>query len=179
MFSKILLKLIEESLIPAFGFLLLKVVITLYMVNSLGYNTNIYNVFSLEVPKDLYNVINSYILVSFALFCFLGVVYTLAKSLFFHKSHVKPSITLGLYNFRVGFLIQNSFHLFSQALIWLIFSYMGFIISAFLYYLGLVNGYVVLLNSILCPIATYFFVLDVEYELEQNSEDTEEVYISQ
>ena len=93
MFSKILLKLIEESLIPAFGFLLLKVVITLYMVNSLGYNTNIYNVFSLEVPKDLYNVINSYILVSFALFCFLGIVYTLAKSLFFHKSHVKPSIT--------------------------------------------------------------------------------------
>ena len=178
MFSKILLKLIEESLIPAFGFLLLKVVITLYMVNSLGYNASIYNVFSLEVPKDLYIVINSYILVSFALFCFLGIVYTLAKSLFFHKSHIQPRLTLGLYSYRVGFLIQDSFHLFSQALVWIIFSYMGFIISAFLYYLGLVNGYVVLLNSILCPIATYFYILDLEYELEQNNEE-EEVYISQ
>lgn len=179
MFSKILLKLIEESLIPAFGFLFLKVVITLYMVNSLGYNTNIYNVFSLEVSKNLYNVINSYLLVSFALFCFLGVIYVLAKSLFFHKSHIKPSITLGLYNFRVGFLIQDSFHLFSQALIWLIFSYMGLIISAFLYYLGLINGYVVLLNAILCPISTYFYVLDFEYELEQNSEDIEETQVFQ
>lgn len=179
MFSKILLKLIEESLIPAFGFLFLKVVITLYLVNSLGYNASIYNVFSLEVPKDLYNLINSYVLVSFALFCFLGIIYTLAKSLFFHKSHIKPRVTLGLYNFRVGFLIQDSFHLFSQAIIWLAFSYIGLIISSFLFFLGLVNGYVVLLNAVLCPIATYFFILDLEYELEQNSEEEEEVYISQ
>lgn len=178
MFSKILLKLIEESIIPAFGFLFLKVSVTLYLANSLGYKADIYNLFSLQVSREHFIIINSYILLLFSLFCFLGIVYSLIKSLYFHRSHIHPRITLGLYNLRANFLIQDSFHLFSQGLIWLIFSYIGLIISSFLFYLNLINGYVVILNLILTPIATYFFILDIENELEQNDED-EEVYITQ
>ena len=93
MFSKILLKLIEESIVPAFAFVFIKILVTVSLGNSLGYKVDIYNVFSLEVSKEAYTLINSYILVIFALFCFLGMMYSVVKSLFFHRSHIHPNIT--------------------------------------------------------------------------------------
>lgn len=177
MFSKILLKLIEESIVPAFAFLVIKVLTTLYLGTSLGYNVSIYNIFSLEVTKEHYSVINSNILIIFTIFCFLGVLYTIIKSLYFHKSHINPNVTLGLYNLRVNFLIQDSFHLYSQSLIWLIYLYMTLFISMILYFLGLVNGYVLLLSTILTPLSTYFFILDLENELENQEEEEEEIYV--
>jgi len=176
MFSKILLKLIEESITPAFAFLFIKILVTVYLGNSLGYNVGIYNVFSLEVTKEAYSIINSYILVIFGLFCFLGMMYSVVKSLFFHKSHIHPGMTLNLYNFRATFLIQDSFHLYSQSLIWLIYLYIALFLTMILYFLGLTNGYVLLLISVLTPISTYFFVLDLENEIEKDSEE-EEVYV--
>ncbi len=176
MFSKILLKLIEESIIPAFTFVFLKVLITLYLGISLGYNVSIYNVFSLEVSLEAYSLINSYLLISFAIFCFLGMMYSILKSIHFHKSHIHPNTTLRLFTLRASFLIQDSFHLYSQSLIWLIYSYITLFLSMILFFLGLVNGYVLLLTSILCPISTYFFVLDLENEIESNNED-EEIYV--
>lgn len=176
MFSKILLKLIEESITPAFAFIFFKILITVYLGNSLGYNVDIYNVFSLEVSKEAYILINSYILVLFSLFCFLGMMYSAIKSLYFHRSHIHPSMTLSLFNFRATFLIQESFHLYSQSLIWLIYSYISLFLTMILFFLGLTNGYVLLLTCVLCPISTYFFVLDLENELEKDSEE-EEVYV--
>lgn len=177
MFSKILLKLIEESITPAFAFLFIKILVTVYLGNSLGLNVGINNVFSLEVSRDVYTLINSYILVMFGLFCFLGMMYSVIKSLYFHKSHIHPGVTLSLYNFRATFLIQDSFHLYSQSLIWLIYLYINLFLSMILYFLGLVNGYVLLLSSVLTPISTYFFVLDLENEMEKENEEEEEVYV--
>jgi len=176
MFSKILLKLIEESIVPAFAFVFIKILVTVSLGNSLGYNVNIYNVFSLEVSKEAYTLINSYILVIFALFCFLGMMYSVIKSFYFHRSHIHPNMTLNLHNFRATFLIQDSFHLYSQSLIWLIYLYITLFIVMIHYFLGLTNGYVLLLSSFLTPVSTYFFVLDLENEIEKDSEE-EEVYV--
>ncbi len=176
MFSKILLKLIEESLTPAIAFVLFKILITVYLGNSLGYNVSIYNVFSLEVDSQTYTLINSYLLVTFSLFCFLGMMYSVIKSLFFHRSHIHPNLTLALYNFRTTFLIQDSFHLYSQSLIWIIYLYISLFLSMILYFLGLTNGYVLLLTSTLTPISTYFFILDLENEMNSGNED-EEIYV--
>jgi len=176
MFSKLLLKLIEESITPAFAFVVFKVLITIYLGNSLGYNVSIYNVFSLEVSKDAYSLINSYLLVVFGLFCFLGILYSIIKSLYFHRSHIHPNMTLNLYNLRATFLIQDSFHLYSQSLIWLIYLYISLFLSMILYFLGLTNGYVLMMMSFLTPISTYFFILDLENEMEKESEE-EEIYV--
>ena len=166
MFSKLLLKLVEESITPAFAFVVFKVLITIYLGNSLGYNVNIYNVFSLQVSTEAYSLINSYLLVVFGLFCFLGMMYSVVKSLYFHRSHIHPNMTLSLYNLRATFLIQESFHLFSQSLIWLIYLYITLFLSMILYFFGLTNGYVLLMMSVLTPISTYFFILDLENEIE-------------
>jgi hypothetical protein len=177
MYSKILFKLIQESFIPAFGLLIIKILLTTYYSRTLGYNVDLYNVFSLQVSLSDYTLINSNVILGFVIFSFLGLAYCLVKSLFFHNSHVSPKMSLSVFNFRVGFLIQDSFHLFSQTLIWLIFNFSILFISVFLNLLGLIYGSVLLMSVILCLIGMYFFILDIEFEYRKSLEEEEEVFV--
>jgi len=179
MYSKILFKLIQESIIPAFGLTVIKILATIYYGRVIGYSVDLYNVFNLQVSFGDYQLINSNILLSFMLFTFLGLSYCLVKSLFFHSSHIAPRISLGVFNFRVGFLIQDSFHLFSQTLIWLIFNFTVLFLALFLYIFGLVYGYIVLISSILVLISLYLFILDIEFEYNKISmEEEDEVFVA-
>ena len=85
MYSKILLKLVQESSIPAFGLLVMKILLTIFYARSLGYNVDLYNVFSLQVSQSDYTLITSNVILGFVIFTFLGLAYCLVKSLFFHK----------------------------------------------------------------------------------------------
>jgi len=179
MYSRILSKLIAESITPFIGFLIIKILVTIFTAQSLGVNANLYNLFSLNVTLENYKIITSNVLFGFILFSFLGLMYTLIKSIYFHKSHISPKISLSIFNFRAGFLIQDSFHLFSQNLIWLIFSYTSLFITIFLYILGLAYGYLLIMSLIFTLIGTYFLILDIEYELNRNLEiENEEVFVS-
>jgi hypothetical protein len=177
MYSKILFKLIQESIIPAFGLVVIKILTTIFYARDLGYKADLYNISNLEVSLKDYQLINSHVLTGFVIFCFFGLSYCLVKSLFFHNSHINPRISLSLFNFRVGFLIQDSFHLFSQSLIWLLFNFSILFITFFLNYLGLIYGYVLLLSLVLTLIGLYFFILDVEYEYNKSLLEDEEVLV--
>ncbi len=174
MYSKILFKLIQEAAIPAFGLLVIKILITTYYARMLGYNTDLYNIFSLQVSQTDYTIINSNVIFGFVIFSFFGLAYCLAKSLFFHNSHISPKVSLSIFNLRVGFLIQDSFHLFSQTLIWLLFNFSILFITLLLYFLGLIYGSVLLMSLILCLIGMYFFILDIEFEYRKGLEEGEE-----
>jgi len=180
MYSRILTKLISESITPFFGFLFLKIVITILTAKSLGLDINLYNMFSISVSKENYLVINSNVLFGFIIFSFLGLTYSLIKSIYFHDSHINPRLSLSVFNLRVGFLIQDSFHLFSQNLIWLFFNYVSLFISIFLYSLGLLQLFLLIVSVIFCLIGTYFFILDIEYEFSKRLDDSEdeEVFVS-
>jgi len=180
MFSKILLKLVQESLFPVLGFIILKVLITVVSGTNLGYEINLNTVLNLEVTYDHYKSLNSDILLSFAIFSFLGIVYSLIKSLYFHQTHISPRASISLFNFRVRFLIQDSFHLFSQSLVWLVFNYIVCFLCLFLNFLDLVHFYLVIVSTLFSLVATYFLVLDIEYELEKEEEETlPEVFINE
>jgi hypothetical protein len=180
MYSKILTKLISEAITPFLGFLFIKILITIFTARSLGINSDLYSIFSLSVNTKDYITINSNVLLGFVIFSFLGLSYTLVKSIYFHNSHISPKISISILNFRVGFLIQDTFHLFSQSLIWLIYSYISLFLIVFLFLLGLSETYLVIVSSIFTLIGTYFFVLDIEYEMNRITEveDNEEIFVS-
>lgn len=179
MYSKILTKLISESLAPFIGFLFIKIVVTILTARSLGLTADIFNVFYLNVTLKEYLIINSNVLFGFILFSFLGLSYSLIKSIYFHDSHISPRLSLSVFNFRIGFLIQDSFHLFSQNLIWLIFNYISLFITVFLMFLGLSQFYLIFISSLFTLIGTYFFILDIEYEMFKNlsKEEDEEIFV--
>lgn len=177
MYSKILFKLIQESSIPAFGLLVVKILLTIFYARSLGYSVDLYNVFSIQVSQSDYTLINSNVILGFVIFTFLGLAYCLVKSLFLHNSHISPKVSLSIFNLRIGYLIQDSFHLFSQTLIWLLFNFSVLFITVLLYLLGLIYGSVLLMSVVLCLIGMYFFVLDIEFEYRKSIEEEEEVFV--
>lgn len=180
MFSKILLKLLQESLFPIFGYIVIKVLVTVISATNLGYTVNLSNIFILEVSLDHYKIINSDILLWFAIFSFLGMTYSLIKSLYFHNTHISPRTTMSLFNFRVRFLIQDSFHLFSQSVVWLVFNYIIGFLALFLFYLGLTSLYLVIISTLFSLIATYLLALDIEYEIEKEEMDSlPEVFVDE
>jgi hypothetical protein len=179
MYSKILTKLISESITPFLGFLFIKILVTIFTAQSLGINVNLYSVFNLSVSQQTYSIINTNVLFGFIVFSFLGLSYSLIKSIFFHGTHIAPKLSLSIFNFRVGFLIQDTFHLFSQNLIWLMFNFISLFLSIFLYFIGLTPTYLLVVSSLFTLLGTYFFVLDIEYEMTRNlPQDEEEVFVS-
>jgi hypothetical protein len=180
MYSKILTKLISESITPFLGFLFIKIIVTVFTARGLGIDADLYNLFSLNVSLQNYVIINTNVLFGFVVFAFLGLSYSLIKSIYFHGTHITPRLSLSVFNFRVGFLIQDSFHLFSQNLIWLIFNYISLFLTLFLFFLGLTQLYLVIISSLFTLLGTYFLVLDIEYEMVRNmpSDESEEVFVS-
>jgi len=179
MYSRILTKLISEALTPFIGFMFIKIVVTILTAKSLGIGVSLTNVFYLNVSLKEYLIINSNILFGFIVFSFLGLSYSLIKSIYFHNSHINPRLSLSVFNLRVGFLIQDSFHLFSQNLIWLIFNYISLFITLFLMFLGLTEVYLILISCLFTLIGTYFFILDIEYEIQKNlsREEDQEIFV--
>jgi hypothetical protein len=180
MYSKILTKLISEAITPFLGFLFIKILVTIFTAQSLGISTNLYNVFNLTVSQQSYTSINTNVLFGFIIFSFLGLSYSLIKSIYFHGTHIKPKLSLSIFNFRVGFLIQDTFHLFSQNLIWLVFNYVSLFLAIFLYFIDLAPTYLLVVSSLFTLLGTYFFVLDIEYEMARNlpTEEEEEIFVS-
>ena len=175
MYSKILTKLISEAITPFLGFLFIKILVTIFTAQSLGISTNLYNVFNLTVSQQSYTSINTNVLFGFIIFSFLGLSYSLIKSIYFHGTHIKPKLSLSIFNFRVGFLIQDTFHLFSQNLIWLVFNYVSLFLAIFLYGYGFIQCRDCWLNlsmrciSSLNPICFNFLIGLERYQDSRNS----------
>lgn len=179
MYSKILTKLISETITPFFGFLFIKVIVTIFTARSLGINIDLYSLLNTSVSLNDYMLINSNVMFGFIVFSFLGLSYSLIKSIYFHNSHIEPRVSLSILNLRVGFLIQDSFHLFSQNLIWLIFNYTSLFLTLFLFSLGLIHAYLIVISLLFTLLGTYFLVLDIEYELNKTLDiEDEEVFVS-
>jgi len=179
MYSKILSKLLQEAFFPAFGIIVIKTLVSIFTLRSLNYNVDIYNLFNLQVKMEDYINVNSQVILFTLIFVFLGLLYSLSKSLFLHNSHISPKMSLSIFNMRIGFLIQDSFHLFSQTFIWLMFNFSVLFTILLLFILGLTPGYLLVLSFFFTVTGTYFFILDIEYEINSiNLEDAQEVFIS-
>lgn len=172
MYSKVLLKLIQESIFPVFGILVIYILTSIFSLRSVGYNVNLYNLQNFTIPKTDYILINSQNLLNIMIFVFFGFLYSVSKSLFFHKTHISPKISLSVFNLRMGFLIQDSFHLFSQTFVWLLFNFSILFVITILFILGLTGLYLFLISFFLTIIGTYLFILDIEYEV--NSFESED-----
>jgi hypothetical protein len=59
------------------------------------------------------------------------------------------------------------------------FNFISLFLSIFLYFIGLTPTYLLVVSSLFTLLGTYFFVLDIEYEMTRNlPQDEEEVFVS-
>lgn len=164
MFSRILVKLIDEAIVPAITLLVVRLVSALLVARYFGLPFSVGSTGFIYQSKQDFLIINSYSTLAMILVLAIGLLYVLVKSHLFHDSHVHPHTAAKLHSLKLSSFIQTSFDLYSQGAIWLSYSYLLLIASIIMVYFGLLYSWVVWVSVVLNFISTYLFIIDVEKE---------------
>jgi hypothetical protein len=165
MFSKILIKLIDEAIVPAFFLVAVRVISLIFISLYTGIPINLGRQGFMYATQEDYVMVNSYSLLYMLLALCLGLLHVVIKSLVFHDTHITPSLAAKVHSFKAQHLIQSSFHLYTQGLIWLVYLYFLTIGAGLMSLFGLLYGWVVYVSLGLSVLFTYIFIFDVEREI--------------
>lgn len=174
MFSKILIKLIDEAIVPAILLLTVRLVSVILISRQLGIPFSVgESGFVFGSPTD-YVRINSYSMLAMLGALMIGLGYALIKSFFFHSSHISPKLTARVFSLRLSFFVQNSFELYSQGAIWISYLFLLLLVTGVMALFGLVYAWVFYVGLGLGVLAAILFVIDVEKEININRLNGEE-----
>lgn len=165
MISKVLVKLIDRAIVPAILLLATRVISIVLLSRYFGLPVKISRSgFVFDSFADFVKV-NSYSTLVMTMILVLGLVYILVKSLAFHDSHIKPSLSAKVFSLKIQHIIQDSFHLYSEATIWLSYAYLLLLFSGIMLASKLLYSWVFYITAAATLISTILFIFDVEEEI--------------
>jgi len=174
MFSKILIKLIDQSIVPAI-FLIITRILSIVFVGK--YHNISFELgtagFEYTSHKE-YVLVNSYSVLVMVILIAIGLLYILLKSFIFHESHITPHMTAKVFSLRLSAFIQSSFDLYSQGAIWLSYMYLLMFVSGIMALFGFLYTWVFGTALLLTILNTVLLILDVENELQLEKEVNDE-----
>ncbi len=178
MFSKILIKLIDQAIVPALLLVAVRMISVVLISNQLGIPYVVGPAGLTFNNPQHYLTINSYSILSIFVTLTIGLSYVLIKTFVFHNSHVDPQTTATIFSLRLSHFIQNSFDLYSQGVIWISYLYLMLLMSGVMALFGLLFPWVFYTGLVLGVITTIMFVIDVEREINLNAmeEDSFDYY---
>ena len=170
--SKTLVALIDSAIIPAATMICGKI-LGLFFVNylfgldwSLESDSN--NLFSIRIIYNSYSdqlLASSYSNLIMFLFVVLGFSYVLISALYFHNSHVSPSIITKLATKNLLNVIKDSFAIYSKASVWIVFLWLSFCAIFLNYLLGRTYNWITVVTFLLALGLTVVLLRDVNQEI--------------
>lgn len=165
MFSKILVKLIDEAIVPALFLITVRIVSLVFVSRLFGIPISFgQSGFMYDSQAD-YMLVNSYSLLYMVLALCLGLLRVVVKSVVFHDTHITPPLAAKLHSLKAQHLIQDSFHLYTQGLVWLAYLYFLTIGAGLMSLLGLLHVWIAWVSLGLAVLFTYIFIMDAEREI--------------
>lgn len=165
MFSRILVKLIDQAIVPAILLIATRVVSIVLISQHYGYEFGIsWSGFSFNNTEE-YVKVNSYSMLSMIIVLTLFLVYVLVKSYIFHDSHIKPGLTAKLFALNAQYFIQDSFEIYTQGAIWVSYLYLLTIVSGAMAFFSILYIWVFYVSIALTLISTILFIFDIEDEM--------------
>lgn len=172
MFSKTLVKLIDEAIIPAIVLVVAKIlgVLLVSRIKNLVFEISFKSRF-LPLPTLVFSsyqdyvTVNSYSNLIMLIVISLGLIWILLKANLFHNTHISPRLSAHLARLRLSHLIPTTFEAYHQALVWYGFAWFTMILMAFYAYLGLAYKSFALIAFLVILNLTWFFIFDVEREI--------------
>ncbi|MBI2414716.1 hypothetical protein HYV31_02660 [candidate division WWE3 bacterium] len=165
MFSRILVKLVDEAIVPAIVLLSVRIVAVLVVAKFFDISFSFGARGFIYTNRSDFIFVNSYSTASMIVVLAVGLIYVLLKSLIFHESHIPPHTAAKLFSLNLSGFIQTSFDVYSQGAIWLAYSYLLLAASGIMSYFGLLYTWVFYTSIVLTLISTYLLVIDVEREV--------------
>ncbi len=169
MVSKILLRLIDETIIPAVLVVVTKVISMWLVTVVFGIDWQL----SLSVTsrgiefasREGLLMVNSYSNLIVVLVLGIGLVWLLAQAYHFHETHISPSFTLRLLSLNLTRLITSSVEIYHKALVWLSYLWLVVVVSLVHTLLDISYGWVTGVSFAIAAFLTWLFVNDLEREL--------------
>ena len=163
MISKTLLKLIDTAILPAVAIVAGKLLGMALISLKLGIPFTL-NLKSL--PPTTSSTLNTYSNIFAYGGVALGVLLIMARSYFFHSSHISPQVTIRLHAINLTSIISTTYELFHQAIIWM--SYLWLLTLLFLLqaYWELVSPQMAGAVLGTTVILSFFFIHDVDREVD-------------
>lgn len=168
MFSKILIKLVDQAIVPTIYLLTARVVSLVFVIKILDLPFKLSREGFSFLSYEDYLLANSYSALFMSVALCIGLSHIMLKSLVFHDTHITPALTAKVFAARAQYLIQNSFNLYIQGTVWLSFLYLLTLATIILTLFGSLYLWVSLVNLTLSVIFTYLFVMDIEREVFAN-----------
>ncbi len=178
MLSKSIIKLLDEALIPAVVLIIAKMLGIFSAAYFFGINFTVKNADILWILpsvqfsslQDMQKADNLSNIAMFAAIA-MGTFLVLIRAHFFHQTHIKPSLHARLVSLNLESIIAPSYHLYHQAVIWLIFLWltMGFLLISTIV-LKITYPFVTITAFVITANFSWIFALDIEKEMELTSE---------
>ena len=165
MLSKILAKLIDKAIVPAILLLASRVVSIIIASKYFGIDFKITDKGFIFQNSYDYIKVNSYSALFMTIMLVIGLAYVLVKSIFFHDSHIKPTMTTRLFSLKAESLIQNSYEIYTQGAVWLSYSFMLLAVSGIMAMSNLMYKWVFYVVTGVTLLTTLLFVFDAEEEI--------------
>lgn len=169
MASKILLKLIDEAILPAIftitaKILSLALIIALAQISWQFSLSTTFPTISFTNANDLIFV-NSYSNLIMFLIIVVGFLGVLARAHIFHDTHILPSLTLRLLSWDLTSLLSSSRQIFQKAVVWFAFLWLSVLFLGLQVVLGINYFWIFLLAVVVSIFLTWVLVEDIEREL--------------
>lgn len=174
MVAKSIIKLLDEALVPAVAIIVAKMIGLFVAVFSLNLEFTIKNADLLAIlPRVSFTSLAHYTLAenfsNIAMFVVvaLGALLVLIRAHFFHQSHIHPHLQARLVALNLESLIAPSYHLYHQAIVWLIFLWLttGFLLVSTII-LHVTHPLISAVAFITSANFSWIFAMDVEKEIE-------------
>lgn len=172
LFSKTLVKLIDEAIVPALIIVAAKAFGVFFVARVFGLPFEIKTktqilplpTVSFDSLTD-YVIANSYSNLIMFLMVVAGLIWVLVKAHHFHASHISPKLAARLTQLRLSGLISQTLDVYHQALVWLLFLWFTVALLGFYAYLGLAYKSFAIIAFLVAVNLTWFLIFDVEREM--------------
>lgn len=165
MFSRILIKLIDQAIVPAILLLAARILSVLLITKYVGLEFSVERTSLNYSSMGDYALVNSYSLLFMVIVLAIGLFYIILKAYVFHESHIAPAVTARLFSFGIPSFIQSSFDLYTQGTIWLSYAYLLMFVTGVMALYSLVYPFVFFVAAALTVVATVLLVIDIEQEM--------------
>lgn len=171
MFSKLLIKLIDQAIIPAVVLLSARIIsmVTLAMYLEIPFELTKKG-FIFEDPAQ-FTTVNSYSLLIMSVVLGLSLAFFLIRAHIFHDTHITPKLTATLFSVRMQSLIQNSLDLYTKGAIWISYAYLMTMLTGALAIYAYIYSWVFYVTLAISVVSTLFFIWDIENEVRPSKDD--------
>lgn len=168
MISRILLRLIDEAIVPAVLVIGAKVLGMWGIASLLGYEwrINVHSSFGIELPsRDALLVVNSYSNLLVLIVLGAGLLWIIFRAVHLHDTHISPKLVLRLLSWDLTRLVTSSVDVYHQAIVWLSYLWLFVLLGIVHAVAGLAYGWTTAIGFTIAAFLTWLIIADIEREM--------------